>query len=161
MHGPIVVGTDGSDTSRLAVEEAGSIAKSSGKQLVVVFVRHVSFAGVGMLATGGLGAVAVQDSLDADQALAEAQCIAILDPAGVRWRFEAGVGDPACELMRVATDLEADTIVVAGRRHGALGGFTHGSVSVRLLHRWSGALLVIHPRAAPSSRSKAGTAASS
>ena len=72
------------------------------------------------------------------QALAEAQCIAILDPAGVRWRFEAGVGDPACELMRVATDLEADTIVVAGRRHGALGGFTHGSVSVRLLHRLVG-----------------------
>lgn len=161
MHGPIVVGTDGSETSRLAVEEAGSIAGASGQQLVVVFVRHIPFVGVGMLATGGLSAGALQDALDGDQALAEAQCIAVLDPAGVRWRFEAGEGDPACELMRIATDLEADTIVVAGRRHGALGGFAHGSVSVRLLHRWPGALLVIHPKPATSSRSTAGTAASS
>ena len=122
MRGAIVVGTDGSETSRLAVEEAGAIARASGRQLVVLFVRHVSFAGVGVLATGGLSAGAVQDALDGDQALAEAQCIAILDPSGVRWRFEVGEGDPASELMRVATGLEADTIVVAGRRHGALGG---------------------------------------
>ncbi|MGA7417666.1 MAG: universal stress protein [Acidimicrobiales bacterium] len=161
MRGPIVVGTDGSETSRLAVEEAGAIARASGHQLVVLFVRHVSFAGVGVLATGGLSAGAVQDALDGDQALAEAQCIAILDPTGVPWRFEVGEGDPASELMRVATGLEADTIVVAGRRHGALGGLAHGSVSVRLLHRWSGALLVIHPKPTASSTSKAGTVASS
>jgi nucleotide-binding universal stress UspA family protein len=160
MRGPIVVGTDGSETSRLAVEEAGSIARANRQSVVVLFVRRVPFAGIGMLATGGLSAGAVQDALNADESLAEAQSIAILDPTDVCWRFEVATGDPVGELMRVATGLEADTIVVAGRRHGALGGFAHGSVSVRLLHRWPGTLLVIHPRPAASSRSKAGTAAS-
>jgi nucleotide-binding universal stress UspA family protein len=159
VHGPIVVGTDGSETSRLAIEEAGSIAKASGRTVVVVFVRHVPFVGLSVFANGGLCLGAVQDALSGDEALAEAQSIALLDMAAVRWYFEVRTGDPAVELMRVATELDADTIVVAGRRHGAIGGLAHASVSVRLLHRWPGTLLIIHPRPAASTTPTAHSAA--
>jgi nucleotide-binding universal stress UspA family protein len=152
MRGPIVVGADGSDTSRLAIEEAASIAKGSGQMVAVVFVRHFPFTGLGVLGSAGLSAVVVQNALDAAQSLAEAQSIAILDLAHVRWRFEVRTGEPAGELMGLATELEAEMIVVAGRRHGAIGGFTCGSVSMHLLHRWPGSLLVIHPPSDETSR---------
>ncbi len=62
------------------------------------------------------------------------------------WQFEVRVGEPAAELMRAAEDVDADTIVVAGRHHGAIGGLAHGSIGRQLLHRWPRTLLVIHPR---------------
>jgi nucleotide-binding universal stress UspA family protein len=160
MHGPIVVGADGSDTSRLAIEEAASIARGSRQMVVVVFVRHAPFGAIGFVGGGGLSSVMVQDALDAGEALAEAQSIAILDPAQVKWRFEVRTGEPAAELMSLATELGSEMIVVAGRRHSALGGFTCASVSMRLLHRWPHSLLIIHPPSDATTRSTAGTTAS-
>jgi nucleotide-binding universal stress UspA family protein len=153
VRGPIVVGTDGSEVSRLALEEAASIATGSRQTVVVVFVRHAPLAALGVLATAGHGAGVLQEALNTDESLAEAQSIAILESASVCWRFEVRTGEPAAELMRVATEFDADTIVVAGRHHGALGGFAHGSVSMQLLHRWNRSLFVIHPRPATDSAS--------
>jgi nucleotide-binding universal stress UspA family protein len=111
------------------------------------------------MAASGLGAV--HESLTADEVLAEAQSVAILGPAGVPWGFEVRVGEPAAELMAAATEADADTIVIAGRRHGAIGGLATGSVGLQLLGRWPGSLLVIHPRtgstnAGPADRARQG-----
>jgi nucleotide-binding universal stress UspA family protein len=145
MRGPIVVGTDGSETSRLAIAEAASIAKGTGQTVVVVFVRHAPLAEFSPLGVMGNGSAVAEDALNANQALAEAQSIAILERAPVGWRFDVRLGDPAAELIRAATEFEADTIVVAGRRHGRLGSIAHRSVCTHLLHQWPGSLLVIHP----------------
>lgn len=152
MRGPIVVGTDGSETSRLAIEEAATIAAGTGQSVRVVFVRHLALTGWSAMATGGQGVGAVQEALTADEVLAEAQAVAIMAGAvGVAWQFEVRVGEPAAELMRAAEDVDADTIVVAGRHHGAIGGLAHGSIGHQLLHRWPRTLLVIHPRSPGSS----------
>ena len=58
-------------------------------------------------------------------------------------------GDPATELMRAAGESGADTIVVAGRRHGVIGGIAYGSVCTHLLHRWPHSLLVVHRPSSP------------
>jgi nucleotide-binding universal stress UspA family protein len=158
VRGPIGGGVDGSEVSRLAVEEAASLATGSRQTVVVVFVRHAPLAALGVLATAGHGVGVLQDALNVDEALAEAQSIAILESACVCWRFEVRTGEPAAELMRVATEFDADTIVVAGRRHGALGGFAHGSVSMQLLHRWTRSLFVIHPRPAAADNASADVA---
>jgi nucleotide-binding universal stress UspA family protein len=146
VQGPIVVGTDGSETGRLAIEGAATIARGSGQQVVVVFVRHVPLAGLGMIGTGGLSTGAMQGVLNADEAIIEAQSIAILEAASIPWSLEVREGEPAAELMRVASELDAETIVVAGRRHGTLGGIASASVCSHLLHRWPRSLLVIHPQ---------------
>jgi nucleotide-binding universal stress UspA family protein len=144
MRGPIVAGTDGSDTSRLALIEAGSLAQQSGLDVVVVFVRYFRF-------SGGISAFAVgavpplQDALDSEQTLAYAQSVAILDTLRICWCFEVRAGQPAGELMHAAKAHGAETIVVAGRRHGAVGGLTYSSVSAQLFHRWPHSLLVVHP----------------
>jgi nucleotide-binding universal stress UspA family protein len=145
VRGPIVVGADGSDNSPLAIEEAASIAKGSGQTVVVAYVRHTPLAGFGVPWTGGLSVGFVQGVLNANESFVEAESIAILDSAGVHWRFEVREGEPATELMRLATAAGADTIVVAGRRHRALGSMACASVCAQLLHRWPRSLLVIHP----------------
>jgi nucleotide-binding universal stress UspA family protein len=88
---------------------------------------------------------AMEDNLDAEQALAAAQSISILDPLRVPWSFETRRGQPATEIMRSAKGHGAEIIVVARRRHGAVGSLTYFSISAQLLHRWPHTLLVVHP----------------
>jgi len=52
MRGPIVVGTDGSETSRLAIEEAALLSKGAGEPVVLVFVRQPRLAGLGAVGPG-------------------------------------------------------------------------------------------------------------
>ncbi len=145
MHGPIVAGSDGSDNSRYAVEEAACIANGTGQTVVVAFVRHMPLGGLGATWTGSSSVAAVEEMLSTSASLAEAQSIAILDSVGVPWRFEVREGEPARELMRLATEVGAETIVVAGRRHGAFGSVACASVCAQLLHHWPRSLLVVHP----------------
>jgi nucleotide-binding universal stress UspA family protein len=70
-----------------------------------------------------------------------------LDPLKIQWNFEVRTGHPAAELMRAAKTHSADTVVVARRRHGAVGGLAYFSVSAQLFHRWPQTLLVVHPPA--------------
>jgi nucleotide-binding universal stress UspA family protein len=158
VQGPIVVGSDGSETSRLAIAEAATIAAGTGQSVLVVFVRHVPMAGWNAMA-GGLGMGAVKESMSADELVAEADSVAILSPAGVPWTFEVREGEPATELMATAEAAGADTIVIAGRRHGAIGGLATGSVGRQLLSRWPRSLLVIHPVSGTASAGPAGRAA--
>ena len=145
MRGPIVAGSDGSENSRLAIEEAACVAKAGGQTVIVAFVRHMPLAGLGLPWTGSASLAALQEMLSTSEFLAEAQSIAILDSVGVPWRFEVREGEPARELMRLATEVGAETIVVAGRRHGAFGSVACASVCAQLLHHWPRSLLVVHP----------------
>lgn len=146
MDGPIVAGADGSETSRLAILEAGALAKRNGQRVVVVFVRHPQPVGALAAASCFMVPPALVPT-DDDHTIVEAQSTTILDPLGVPWCLDVRSGDPADELMRAARVHRADTIVVAGRRHGAWGNFAHAAVTARLLHRWPHSLLVVHPPA--------------
>ena len=108
MRGPIVVGADGSDNSRLAIDEAASIAKGSGQTVVVAFVRYVRLAGLGVPWTGALSVGVVEEMLTTDESFAEAQSIAILDPVGVPGVSRCGRASPHSELMRLATEVGAE-----------------------------------------------------
>lgn len=144
MRGPIVAGTDSSETSRLALIEAGTLARHFSLDVVAVCVRRARFNGsAGVYSPEA--AHALQDGLDSVQTVAYAQSVAILDPLGIRWCFEVRTGQPAAELMCAAKYRGAETIVVAGRRHGTVGGLTYSSVSAQLFHRWPHTLLVVHP----------------
>jgi len=89
-----------------------------------------------------VGAVrALEDSLDSEQTLAYAQSVATLGPLKIQWNLKFA---PAIWRLKAHG---ADTIVVAGRRHGAVGGLAYFSVSAQLFHRWPQTLLVIHPPA--------------
>jgi nucleotide-binding universal stress UspA family protein len=146
MRGPIVAGIDSSETSRLALIEAGCQARQFSLGVIAVFVRHARFRGNASVASAEL-ANSLEDALDSERTLAYAQSIAVLDPLEIRWCFEVRTGQPAAELMRSAKAHGAETIVVAGRRRGVVRGLTHSSVSAQLFRRWPNTLLVVHPPA--------------
>jgi nucleotide-binding universal stress UspA family protein len=147
VKGPVIAGADGSDTSRLAIEGAACIARGSDLPVVVTYVRHAPLVGLGAPLTGGLSVAPAREAMTGIESLVEAQSIAILDPLSIPWRIEVREGDPVTELMNVAMECGSDMIVVAGRRHGAVGGIAHGSVGSHLLYRWPRSLMIIHPRA--------------
>ena len=139
--GPIVVGTDGSDLSFLAVGEAGAIARRFNRHLIVVFVRRLR-----SMENANNDAAYLEDALDACEVIAQARVIAILDGLDVSWSFRVRSGRPAEELMKVATTSKATMIVIA--RHSAVDRrrlFIGTSVTRRLLSRWPYSLLVLWP----------------
>jgi nucleotide-binding universal stress UspA family protein len=140
----IVVGASGSECSRFAIAGAASLAKATGQAVVVVFVRNLKWAGTILLAMADVGLIL--DGWEYEAAIVEAQSIAILDPAGLPWRYEICSGDPAKELIRMGERCGASTIVVGGRRsYGLVGGLVRGAVSNRLVNDWPLSVLVVDP----------------
>lgn len=74
----------------------------------------------------------------------------LLKPFGITWSFQARAGEPAKELSRVATSLQASMIVVGTREPGIRARFEElltGSVAVHLAHHQSCPVMVVplHP----------------
>lgn len=145
MHSrPFIVGVDGSPCSLRALREAARIAEQDrgrgGLDLVVVFVRHASWATISVAAAAGLA-----ESLDALEAGVRRDVGEILWQRPLSWRLEVREGDPARELVKVAREHQAQTIVVGGHRHGALASAVVQSVNSELVHCFPGNLLIVRP----------------
>lgn len=120
----LIVGVDGSEGSRAAVDEAIDLAGNLGATLAFVFVRKPP--------SGWLGDPYYQraltgDLVDARRTVAEA--VETATKAGIEAYSEVLEGDPANELVSIADNRDADMIVVGSRGHNALAGAVLGSVS--------------------------------
>jgi nucleotide-binding universal stress UspA family protein len=119
----IVIATDGSHASQLAVHRGLELARETGAAVTVVTAREpISFIG------------APYDQRELSRQLARAQ--AALDFAraeavaiGVEASSEILEGEPADEILRVAADREADLVVLGSRGLGAIRSALLGSVS--------------------------------
>ncbi len=119
MSEKIVVGSDGSDTAKQAVDEAMRLAKALGAELHVVMSNH-SLRGAHVVGAPQ-GAVPVYGSMHEglpaaiiDEAVAAARISGITAEGHVIDR------DPADALLQVATEVDASTIVVGNK--GMSGG---------------------------------------
>lgn len=116
MFSTIVVGTDGSDTARQAVDLAIDLARSSGATLHMVTVFRTASAGVAVAAAGA--AAGASDA--AAHALSREVGQQILEEAAARageLKVERHVvaGAPADGIIQVATEVGADLIVVGSK----------------------------------------------
>ena len=104
----ILVGSDTTASADLAVEDAATLARLRGAELVVLYVR----------AEGDLRAV-----MDPGKAASPDVYLANLAErfAGVTTRALTAQGDPAEQIVKVAAEERADTIVVGNR--GTLGNW--------------------------------------
>jgi nucleotide-binding universal stress UspA family protein len=135
MSGPIVVGYDGSEGARAALDEAVGLAAALGSELVVGF-------GFGTSALGG----EVQDLARAvrelgEQRLAEARAVA--DAAGVPCSAELVDDRPAEGLVRLAEARGARMIVTGSHGERPLRGVMVGSTPYRLMHLSEVPVLVV------------------
>ena len=125
MAGEIVVGFDGRDGARAALEEAARLAQGLGAGLVVTFASAVS-------PLGG----EVKDLHDAvaehGRAVLE-EALADLRGRGVEARAELIDEDPAPGMVDLAEQLGAQMIVVGSAGEGPLKGALLGSTPHKLI----------------------------
>jgi nucleotide-binding universal stress UspA family protein len=131
----IVVGFDGSDHARKALERAADIA--DGATIAVVSSAHPRsfYRGAGL---------SPEDPADAEarsQALAEAR--EYLGGRGANAVFIEGHGNPADVIVQEAEESKADLIVVGVRGLGAARRIALGSVSTNVVHHAPCDVLVV------------------
>jgi nucleotide-binding universal stress UspA family protein len=132
----IVIGFDGSEPARRALERATSIAKAFGATLIVTSVAPM---------TVGLHAAPV-DRVDSPEKhtdeLGEAR--AYIDGQDVTAEYVVGSGEPADAIVELATEREADLIVVGTRELGIVQRLLGQSVSGAVAHHAHRDVLIVH-----------------
>jgi nucleotide-binding universal stress UspA family protein len=136
----IVVGTDGSDGAARAVSEAARLARMTGARLVIVsavsdlhpYREHIESSGREDLIH--LGAVA-------DQLLMRA--VAEAEGDDVEIETVSRQGDPAQVLADVATEENAQLIIVGDRGLSGIQRFLLGSVSQKVSHHAPCSVLIV------------------
>jgi nucleotide-binding universal stress UspA family protein len=131
----IVVGYDGSECARRALERAAGLL-ADGDELHVVAAGRIT-AGV----KGSVGAVDPIEAEDIRSALDEAGTL--LRERGIEPRLVEGRGDPAKVLTSEAQEVNADLIVVGTHGRGPVGRAVLGSVSTGVVHHAACDVLVV------------------
>jgi nucleotide-binding universal stress UspA family protein len=131
MNGPIVVGTDGSQTAAAAVRAATTLAKTFGQPLHVVCSSPSPSAADGLAFTAGATVLKASESWVQE----------VLDDAATQIRLSnvdvvthAKVGGPADAILDVADEVSADLIVVGNRGIDSKSRFILGNVPSRVVH---------------------------
>ena len=138
----ILMAVDGSEPAGRALETVARLAREGLQlQLWLLNVRELP------VYYGELPALNVADIEDAllqqqERVLAEAKARA--EQLGlVVAALERAVGPAGPEIVRVATEHSVDQVVMGTHGRGALGRLFLGSVAQRVLHGWSGPLLLV------------------
>jgi nucleotide-binding universal stress UspA family protein len=132
MSESIVVGTDGSQTAKRAVDEAVRLAKALGAELHVV-TAHDPMRGVAIAGASGFLVVPTEDE-DGIIAATLTEAAEGIGAAGVAVSTHAVRGTPADALVTVAEQTGASMIVVGNQgMHGAKRVL--GSVPNSVSHR--------------------------
>lgn len=142
----VVVGTDGSDSSFLAVDRAAGIAADTGATLVIACAYHPASERDVRRAQDDLGddvAYQVVGSNPADEAVRTAAERA--RKAGAA-RVETVVvdGEPVPALVRVVHDHKADLLVIGNRGLNTLAGRILGSVPSEAARKSDVDVLIVH-----------------
>jgi len=141
MNGPIVVGTDGSDTAKVAVTAAIALAKTFAQPLHVVsaYQPHASSAN---LPQEYRNSVLPHSKVEAVLAAAAGQ----VKLAGVKVRTHARLGNAAEAILDIAEDVGADLIVVGNRGIDSKARFVIGNVPSRVVHHAKCSTFVVNTR---------------
>lgn len=142
----VVVGTDGSQSSLLAVHRAGALAGACGARLVVVCAYLPSRAddrGLRRAQEEPGEAVQVVGSAPAEDTVRAAAEEAVAAGAGEVEQL-AVVGSPVETLIDVVTRAQADLLVVGNRGLDSLRGRLLGSVPADVTRRSGVDVLVVH-----------------
>jgi nucleotide-binding universal stress UspA family protein len=144
MFRSIVVGTDGSDTAKKAVDEAIDLAKAVGARLSVVSAfEPVSKARLREEARQTPSDLQwmVNPREEVDATLSDAADL--IRDAGVEVEIFAREGSPADAILDVAEEREADLIIVGNKGMTGARRFLLGSVPNKVSHHAPCSVLII------------------
>jgi nucleotide-binding universal stress UspA family protein len=140
----VIVGYDGSDDGRRAVEAAAEVVADDGVVHVLVAYKAASAGQTERMLTQmpeefrqTFDAIAAPEGT-----LKDAECL-----LGVRGVAHAGHlidAHPAEAILDTADEIDADLIVVGSRGLGRAARFIRGSVSTRVVNNATASVLVVH-----------------
>jgi len=139
MYSRIVVGTDGTDRSLIAVDHAARLAAACSAELHVVAAASPREIG-----TNAEAVTAIARLSDASARTAAKIGHDAGKRHGVRVIEHRQVGDPATVLIAVAESVDADLIVVGNKSLTGRSGKFAGSVPSRLAHQSHRPILIVH-----------------
>jgi nucleotide-binding universal stress UspA family protein len=127
--GKIVVGVDGSEGSKHALEWALRQAKLTGDSLDIMTSWEIPTWAAASSVAGGVEPPIEYDFVgEAERQLRETVAEVVGDKSGVTLREVVLEGHPATALVKASED--ADLLVVGSRGHGEFAGMLLGSVSM-------------------------------
>ena len=141
---PILFATDGSPSAHEAQEEAVKLARQLDAPLVVVAVEHAALPAVGYSGYGYSNVIA--ELTQAEHHRVEellATIAATASAAGVRCKTVAADGFVVEEICQLASERDAQLIVVGSHGWGAARRLFSGSVSTGLVHTAPCPVLVV------------------
>jgi nucleotide-binding universal stress UspA family protein len=143
----IVVGVDGSETSREALRWAADEAVARGAELQVVHAWEVPTIGVGVGLTPGRRTTAAPEGQqqEARQLVTDMVTQELTDHALRDIRPSVGRGSPASVLIDAARG--ADLLVVGSRGLGGFKGLLLGSVSTKMANHAPCPVVIVRPAA--------------
>jgi nucleotide-binding universal stress UspA family protein len=140
MEGPIVVGTDGSDTATVALMEAVKLAELYETELHIVSAYKRMGVDAASLPGEFKGAVTSTSAVDA--VLADAASRA--KSSGVTAWTHAVDGDPADALIDTARKVSAGLLVVGNKGIGSVKRFVLGNVPSKVVHNAPCSTQIVH-----------------
>ncbi len=140
MYSRIVVGTDGTDRSLIAVNHAAKLAAVVGAEL------HIVAAASPDTSVGARSTMTVAIARLSDRAAKTAAKIGhdVSKRHGVRVIEHPQVGEAASVLLAVSESISADLIVVGNKGASRRPHQSTGSVSNRLSHQATCPVLIVH-----------------
>jgi nucleotide-binding universal stress UspA family protein len=139
----IVVGTDGSETSYLAVERAAKLAADADATLVIACAYFPEKPDPHTQDVLGDEAYQVTGSAPADDTVSRARDLAAAAGA-TKIETAAVQGKPADTLCRIVKERDADLLVVGNRGLNTLAGRIIGSVPLDVVRHAPVDVLVVH-----------------
>lgn len=136
-HNRIVVGYDRHPASQQAVLVAGRLAEALDAHLTVMHVVDLEDYPIDPDRADWEEAAAEQLALEEEQA------VALLAGHRLRWSYRTVRGDPAGQLAKAASDLDAIFIVVGATGKNVVRRLTHGSVPQSLFNHQPRPVLVV------------------
>jgi nucleotide-binding universal stress UspA family protein len=133
----LVVGYDGSEESKRALDRAAALAKGGASLTVVTAVPFQTHAG-----GRSMGAVEEREGIAEERTVLD-QVKSQLKAQGVDAHTLEGEGDPAEVIIEAAKRTNAELIVVGTRGHGAARRLVLGSVSLKVVHEAPCDVLVV------------------
>lgn len=123
----IVVGTDGSPTSLVAVRSAASLARVYGARLTVVCAHYQASGSMLNSTNAELSKIDIVSEDDSREVLARAEAIGQEEQAP-EITLVARSGQPANVLVEAAAEFAADLLVVGNKGMRSLAGRVFGNV---------------------------------
>lgn len=144
-YSTVLVGTDGSPSSYVAVERAAQVAAGADARLVVVCAYRPMDKREEQRAENELGhdAYKIHGSSPAETVLNDAEEHARAAGA-TNLDMQPVEGDPVDALLRVAGTVQANLIVVGNRGLNSLAGRLLGSVPANISHRATCDVLIVY-----------------